>query len=151
MGDLEAELTQLGVVFVLVFARVGSAVTTAPIFSDPSLPLRIRALLAVSISVLVTPMLLATGVEGPRYVDTMVGLACAAAVEAIIGLAMGLGLMVLLAGVQLTGQIVGQMSGMALAEGGTPIFGGRFQHLRRGLLPGGHRRVCHRRRSPRGD
>ena len=41
--------------------------------------------------------------------------------EAIIGLALGLGAMILLSGVQLTGQIVGQMSGMALAEGTDPI------------------------------
>ena len=41
--------------FTLVFTRVGGLVVTAPIFSTPEVPARVRALLAVALAVLVTP------------------------------------------------------------------------------------------------
>ena len=74
-------------------------------------------------SALVTPLVLADeSVTLPRA-DTLIELGALAVGEVVIGLALGLGLMVVLSGVQLTGQIVGQMSGMALAEGVDPVFG----------------------------
>lgn len=123
MEGFEAELTELGVVFTLVFSRVGAAVTTAPLLSDPAMPLRVRALFAVSLAALVTPTVLAAQPEAPRYVDSLVELGVACGGELLIGLAIGLGLMIILSGVQLTGQIIGQMSGMAITEGANPIFG----------------------------
>ncbi|MEQ8847892.1 flagellar biosynthetic protein FliR [Botrimarina sp.] len=123
IDGLEAELTELGVVFALVFARVGAAVTTAPILSDPAMPLRVRALFAVTLAALVTPTVIAGEPEQPRYIDNLLELGVACGGELLIGLALGLGLMVILSGVQLTGQIVGQMSGMALTEGANPLFG----------------------------
>lgn len=123
MDGLERELLQLGTVFALVLARVGAMVTTAPMLSDTSIPMRVKAWLAVSMAALVTPMALSASETAPPVVDSVVELGTLAAVEIIVGLALGLGLMVVLSGVQLTGQIVGQMSGMALAEGGQSAFG----------------------------
>ncbi|MEO0529719.1 MAG: flagellar biosynthetic protein FliR [Planctomycetota bacterium] len=123
MAGLEDQLTELGVTFALVLARVGGLVATAPLLSDTSIPLRVKALLAVALSALTTPVVMATGIDSPPGVATMIELGAIALWEIVIGIALGLGLAVVLAGVQLTGQIVGQMSGMALAEGSDPIFG----------------------------
>ncbi|QDT69764.1 flagellar biosynthesis protein FliR [Planctomycetes bacterium MalM25] len=123
MAGLENQLTELGVMFTLVLARVGAMVGTAPLLSDGSLPRRVKALIAVAIAAVITPMAMAhSGGELPS-IDTLLVLGALAGSEIIIGLALGLGLTIVIAGVQLTGQVVGQMSGMALAEGSDPVFG----------------------------
>lgn len=123
MSGLENQLTELGVMFALVLARVGAMVGTAPLLSDVSLPRRVKALMSVAIAALVTPMAMShAGAELPR-VDSLLALGTLAGSEVVVGLALGLGLTVIIAGVQLTGQVVGQMSGMALAEGSDPVFG----------------------------
>lgn len=123
MNGLEERLIELGVVFSLVLARVGAVVATAPLLSETSLPRRVKALIAVALSVLVVPLMLASDATTIPTADTLIELSALAFGEVVIGLALGLGLMVVLSGVQLTGQIVGQMSGMALAEGTDPVFG----------------------------
>lgn len=120
---LEAQLTELGVMFALVLARVGAMVGTAPLLSDASLPRRVKALIAVAIAALVTPMALNESGGSLPNADTLLALGALAGSEVIVGLALGLGLTIVIAGVQLTGQVVGQMSGMALAEGSDPVFG----------------------------
>lgn len=120
---LEQQLIELGTLFALVLARVGAMVSTAPLLSDTSIPIRVKAWLAVAMAAVVTPMALNTAETAPPVADSAIELGTLAAVEVVVGLALGLGLMVVLSGVQLTGQIVGQMSGMALAEGGQSAFG----------------------------
>ena len=43
-------------VFVLVLTRVGSLLMTLPVLGSNSIPLQVRALLAVAISLLITPL-----------------------------------------------------------------------------------------------
>lgn len=124
MSGLEIQLTELGVLFSLVLARIGAVVATAPLLSDANLPLRIKALIAVAMSALVTPIAMQSSPTRLPVADSMIEVGAMAGVEVIIGLALGLGVTIVLAGVQMTGQIVGQMSGMALAEGADPVFGG---------------------------
>jgi flagellar biosynthetic protein FliR len=123
MSGLEAQLTELGVLFALILTRVGAVVATAPILSDATLPVRVKGLMAVALAAMVTPVTLQTMTTPLPSTNSLVELGTLAASEAAVGLALGLGLMVVLAGVQLCGQIVGQMSGMALAEGADPVFG----------------------------
>ena len=118
MIGLEAEFTRLALTFVLVLSRVGALVASAPMLNSQSIPIRVRALMAVAMSGAVTPLCLQY--EAPMF-DTLAALGAAMFNEVVIGLAIGLGAMIILAGVQLTGQIVGQMSGMALAEQTDPI------------------------------
>lgn len=117
---MESLLTDMATVFVLVLARVGALVATAPIVSETTIPMRIKALLAVMMAAVITPLCLHH--PSPEMAN-IAELGAAMGAEAIIGLALGLGVMVILAGVQLTGQIVGQLSGMAMAEGADPAFG----------------------------
>lgn len=125
MGSFEAQLTELGVMFALVLARVGALIATAPLLSDASIPMRVKALLAVALSAMTTPVVMASeaAAAAAPNASTMIELGVMAVMEILVGISLGLGLMIVLSGVQLTGQIVGQMSGMALAEGSDPVFG----------------------------
>ncbi|TWT43197.1 flagellar biosynthetic protein FliR [Botrimarina hoheduenensis] len=118
MPELESLLSGLGITFALVLARVGALVATAPLLATPTLPLRIKALLAVSMAAVVTPLQLQREMLLPETLSEIIS---AVANDALIGATLGLGVMVILSGIQLTGQVIGQMSGMALTDGTDPI------------------------------
>ena len=113
MDLLQQSLLDLIVIFTLVLARVGGLVMTAPVFGSQTIPLRVRGLIAVALAMLVTPMQRGTPVpELGTTLDYLVLLGG----EALIGLLLGLGVTILFTGIQLAGQIVSQLSGMALAD-----------------------------------
>jgi flagellar biosynthetic protein FliR len=101
MPGLEGFLISRFMVFTLVLARTGALVMTAPIFSTQSLPRRVRGLLAVAMSLLVTPAFLGTSMPA---VENMAEYGRMLASEA------------------LAGQIVSQLSGLSLAEVFSPGF-----------------------------
>jgi flagellar biosynthetic protein FliR len=104
---------------ILVFARVTGLVISAPILGMQEAPLRIRGLFAIALALLVLPSQFATPIASP---NTLVDASVTIGEEALIGLALGLGLTVLLGGIQVAGQLIGQMSGMSLAEVFNPTF-----------------------------
>jgi len=105
--------------FTFVFARISGLMMTAPIFGSQALPLRIRALLAMAVALLITPVHLAgTAAHPGTMLNYLVGLGT----ELLIGLVLGLGVLILFSGVQVAGQIIGQLSGMALADVFNPAF-----------------------------
>ncbi len=106
-------------VFVLVLTRVSGLVMTAPIFGSRNVPLRIRALLAVGLSLIITPLHWG---QPPPPPNSVVELSAMLGREAVLGLALGLAVRILFAGFQLTGQLIGQMSGMSLADVFDPSF-----------------------------
>ncbi len=109
---LELYLNQF-FVFVLVLARVAALVMSAPVFGSRSTPMQIRALLAVALAMLISPLQWGTDIEYPGNVmNFLVFIGC----EAAVGLTIGLGITILFSGVQLAGTIIGQMSGARLAE-----------------------------------
>lgn len=111
---LESFLIQQLGTFTLVLARIGALVMTAPIFGPRSAPLQARALLAMAMALIITPLHAA---ESPVDMRNMIAFSHFVLNEALIGLLLGLGLLILLSGVQLTGQIISQLGGTALAEG----------------------------------
>lgn len=119
MSLLETFLVGHFVVFLLVLTRISAVVMTAPLFSEHNIPLRVRALLAIFLAFLVAP--LQTMPTGP-VVENLVELGRLVALEALVGLLLGLGLNVLFAGLQVAGQMISQMSGMSLAEVFNPDF-----------------------------
>lgn len=134
-------------VFLLVLSRVGGLVMTAPILASRAAPVRVRALLAVGLSLLIAPLY-----WGSQPVDlgNVVNLAVMLGREVLLGAAMGLALLILFAGLQMTGQIIGQMSGMSLADifdpsfdSSIPIFSQLLDLIALSvfLAIGGHRRV----------
>ncbi len=109
-------LNQFGT-FVLVLARVGALVMTAPIFGTQAAPIQARVGLAIAMSLIVTPLH-----SGAPAADVSQLLVFGKFVinETLLGLLLGLGVMMLLSGVQLTGQLVSQLGGTAIAEGFDP-------------------------------
>jgi flagellar biosynthesis protein FliR len=119
MTALETFLISRFMVFTLVLARTGALIAAAPIFGSLALPRRVKALLAVTLSLLVTPLYLNTSLPPvervPEYARLM-------ASEVLIGLLLGLGINIMFSGIQVAGQIVSQMSGLSLAEVADPAF-----------------------------
>lgn len=105
--------------FVLVLTRISTLIMTAPIFGSRNVPIRIRAFLAIGFALIITPIHFDQARDMP---SDLVNLAVLAAREAVLGLALGLAVMILFTGMHLTGQVLGQMSGMALADTYDPTF-----------------------------
>lgn len=99
--------------FVLVLGRVSALVMSAPLFGSRAIPIVGRALIAVIITLLITPLLaVQTAID---MTDT--ALFCKYLVsEVLVGLLLGFGITLLLSGVQLTGQVISQLGGTALAD-----------------------------------
>jgi len=119
MVGLETFLISRFMVFTLVLARTSTLLMTAPIFGAPGLPRNVRALLAVAISLLVTPVFLGTSLPPVEHIAEYARLL---ATEALTGLLLGLSINILFSGIQVTGQIVSQMSGMSVADVFNPAF-----------------------------
>ncbi len=101
------------VTFTLVLVRVSSLVLIAPVFGSHAVPMRVRALLAVALALLIVPLEFAKPTQSPT---TLVNYLVLAGAEGLIGLTLGLGIMVLFSGMQVAGQVISQMSGMQLAD-----------------------------------
>ncbi|HEY2828010.1 MAG TPA: flagellar biosynthetic protein FliR [Pirellulales bacterium] len=101
------------VVFTFVLARMGAVVITAPVFGMNAVPTQVRALLAFALALVITPMQLAAPLTMPtnlpQYAVCLGG-------ELLVGALLGMGVMILLSGAQLAGQIISQMSGLSLAD-----------------------------------
>jgi flagellar biosynthesis protein FliR len=119
MAGLETFLVSRFMVFTLVLARTSTLMMTAPIFGMPGLPRRVRAFIAVAISLLVTPVYLGTSLPP---VEQIFDYAHLLANEALTGLLLGLSVNILFSGIQVAGQIVSQMSGLSLADVFNPAF-----------------------------
>jgi len=110
-------LNQFGT-FVLVLARIGALVMTAPIFGTKAAPIQARAMLALAMSLIITPL---HSSHPPADIANLLAFSRFVLSETLLGLLLGLGVMILLSGVQLTGQIISQLGGTALAEGFDPM------------------------------
>jgi flagellar biosynthetic protein FliR len=119
MPALEAFLVGWFIVFTLVLARIGALVMTAPLFGSQALPRRVRGLLAVAMSLLVTPVYLTASLPP---VTSTVEYGLLLVNEVLVGLLLGLGINVLFGGVQVAGQIASQISGLSLADVFNPAF-----------------------------
>jgi flagellar biosynthetic protein FliR len=119
MPGLEIFLVSRFMVFTLVLARTSTLLMTAPLFSSQGLPRRVRAFIAVAISLIVTPVYLGTSLPP---IEQLVDYVRLLANEALTGLLLGLSINILFAGIQVAGQIVSQMSGLSIADVFNPAF-----------------------------
>jgi flagellar biosynthetic protein FliR len=134
-------------IFVLVLTRLGCLLMTLPMLGTATVPMHVRALLAVAMSLVVTPLYF--GLPAPPA-ENLFLLTALLAREAALGLALGLAVMILLSGMQLAGQVISQTSGLSLADVANPTFETNvplFSHILEMLavaiffLVGGHRQV----------
>jgi flagellar biosynthetic protein FliR len=107
------------IVFTLVLSRVSGLVMTAPLLMSAEIPLQIRGLLTVAIAALLTPTQFGAAIDYPR---DLVGYAVLIGGELLLGMVLGAGVMIVLAGVQIAGQLISQLSGMSLADVFNPGF-----------------------------
>ncbi|MFO0898270.1 MAG: flagellar biosynthetic protein FliR [Pirellulales bacterium] len=144
-AEQQTLLAQAVLLFTLVLGRVGGLLMTAPMFSSLEIPMQVRALLAVAVSLIVAPLQWSVAPAAP---ESLVDAALLVAGEMLVGVALGLGVMILLSGMQVAGQVIGQLSGMSLAEvfdpgfnDNAPVFSQFLFHLAVALfvLLGGHR------------
>ncbi len=149
MDFLLSIYTNQFLIFLLVLTRVGGLVVVAPIWSSRVIPARIRAFLAVGIAMIIAPLWWNTPIDDPgNVVHLTVLLTC----EFAVGLALGLAVMICFTGMELAGQILGQMTGMSLADVASPdsnvnvpVFS-QFLHmlmLAVFVLIGGHQHMLH--------
>ncbi|MDX1947364.1 MAG: flagellar biosynthetic protein FliR [Pirellulaceae bacterium] len=134
-------------IFVLVLTRIGALLMTLPVLGTATVPMQIRALLAMGISLIIAPLYWGTPIPPPDHLPAL-GLLMAR--EALLGLALGLAVMILLSGMQMAGQVVSQMSGLSLADvanpnfdESVPIFSQILETLALAIffIVGGHRQV----------
>jgi flagellar biosynthetic protein FliR len=142
---LETLLLDQFATFVLVLARMGALIATAPIFGSKAAPFQARALLAIAMTLIITPL---HSSQADAHVADMFAFGKFVLNETLLGLLLGLGIMILLSGVQLTGQIISQLGGTALGEGfdplteeNVPVYSQLFYFLTLAMfvLLGGHR------------
>ncbi len=98
---------------VLVSTRVGGVVLTAPVFSARTVPVPVRTLLVVLISVLLVPVALTSAVGMPLLTPAAV------AGEAVVGIVIGTGAALIVGAAEAAGEILGiqiGLSGAALVD-----------------------------------
>jgi flagellar biosynthetic protein FliR len=105
--------------FALVLTRTSGIVLTGPPFGSSELPAQVRVMLALMLTALIFPGQLGTPLTPPV---TLAGYIPAIGVELLIGFLLGSGVVLLFSGIQLAGQIIGQMSGMTFADLYSPGF-----------------------------
>jgi flagellar biosynthetic protein FliR len=119
MDGLEAYLVGRFMVFTLVLARTSTLLMTAPLYSSQGMPRHVRVIIAVAVSLLVTPVYLGTTLPP---ITQIVDYGRLLANEALTGLLLGLSVNIMFSGIQVAGQIVSQMSGLSIADVFNPAF-----------------------------
>src|SRR6266516_4588648 len=100
-----------------VLARIGAALAVAPPFAQLAIPRRVRALIAVAVTIGLTP-----GLNAP-IIATPGALAVAIAGEVLIGLAMGLAISLVFSAAGWAGDVISQQLGLSLSEAYDPAGG----------------------------
>ncbi|MDH3582979.1 MAG: flagellar biosynthetic protein FliR [Phycisphaerae bacterium] len=98
--------------FLLVMFRLSGIFLLAPMFGSSLVPLRVKALLALTLSFCIYPMV-------PLQVPAVLSvesLAVAVGAELLIGLVIGLGATIPLVGAQVGAELMGQQLGLSLAR-----------------------------------
>lgn len=147
MNWLQQVDPHLLVVFATVLVRVSGLMITAPIFGAIEVPVQGRAMLAVAISLLLTPAQADHTMVEPENLVQLGIMACG---ELLVGLTLGLGVMFLFSGIHMAGQLISHVGGLSLAESFQPGLDSSvplFSHLLYlitlavFLIIGGHRLV----------
>lgn len=118
--QISEAVSQHLVVFVLTLTRLSTLLMAMPAVAG-SVPKRIRALLAIALTALILPSVLApmTADELPQ-VRHLIDLGIAVAREALIGMLIGTIVQLLVTGVQAAGEIITSTGGMQLGDAVDP-------------------------------
>ena len=108
--------------FLLVFARLGAVMMMLPVFSDTAVPVRIRLLVALGISLALFGLL---GPQVPATGSTM-RLAGLAVGEMLIGLALGTIIRIMFLAITIAGSIISLQTGLTSAVMPDAALGGQL-------------------------
>jgi flagellar biosynthesis protein FliR len=103
MTTLSIPLAQLQL-FLIVVARVAAIIASIPVFGGRNIPVLLKAGLVLAISVLIFPQL---SLEQNPFLKDGISFSVGLAGEVMLGVAIGLMVQMIFAGVQLAGQLVG--------------------------------------------
>ena len=103
-------LTGQAYAFVLSFTRIGTAFTLLPGFADGVVNTRIRALIAIALSAVATPIV---GPMLPPMPESAAGLVILIGIESFIGLFLGLITRIMFAALDVAGMIISVQTGFA--------------------------------------
>lgn len=107
----EAQLYALVNAWIWPFLRISAFVSTAPILSHPAIPRRVKAGMAILITVLIAPQLASISIEpysGSGVMALMQQLA--------VGIVMGYGARIVFSAVELAGDLIGMQMGLGFAS-----------------------------------
>jgi len=107
-------------VFLLVLLRSSAVLATMPFFSSPNLPPLLKAGLALSLAVILAPVVKIDPASLPKA-PVAVALLCAG--EIMIGAILGLVVRMMMTAVQIMGQLMGFQMGFAVANVLDPVTG----------------------------
>ena len=114
--------------FFLVLARVTPLFLLAPLFSSKMMPVRVRGIIAVALSIGLTPMAL----HGQTIPSSPMGVAGSIIVQVLVGLAFAFAVGAVFAAVEAAGHLVDNASGLSFGATVDPIngnAGGTFASL----------------------
>ena len=104
----------------LIFVRIGGLMVAAPVFSSPSVPVRLRVLFSVILAYLLAGLVPTTL---PDDVGHPAGFLTAIAIEALTGVALGFAAQFIFWIVHFAGEIAGFQMGLAIAQILNPLEG----------------------------
>jgi flagellar biosynthetic protein FliR len=113
MPLLEQVLVEKFLLFTLVLVRLSGLVLTAPLYGGREAPPQVRALLAFALALLIAPTQFHHPLPTPP--DLLMYLVLVGG-ELLIGACLGLGVMMVCVGLQLAGELVGNVAGLQLAD-----------------------------------
>ncbi len=127
----------------LLAARLGGFVLFIPLFGMGTLPVRFRLVLSVSLALVVWPVCRLQAVPQPNALAWAVSFIQ----EAILGLALGVGIKLIFGGLDVASKLMGELSGLSVVKGYDPTVAASeaLQTFLRGLATclflgfGGHR------------
>ncbi len=134
-------------IFTLVLTRISGVLIASPIFGSTQAPATVRALISLALAVLIMPSQWFATLPYPGsilvYVVILAG-------ELLVGIVLGLGISILLGGIQLAGDMISRVGGLTLSDvldpttqSNVPLFSQLLALLSTAvfLILGGHRIV----------
>jgi len=100
-------------IFFLVFLRVSAILMSIPIFGGRNIPITFKAGIAISVSIIIFPIL---KLGAHPYYSEIIAFGIGAAGEILLGSIIGLCVNLIFAGVQLAGQLAGYQMGFAISN-----------------------------------
>jgi len=113
-------LPQTAFAFLMVFARIGAISMALPGIGDRTVPPRVRLVFALSLSLIMLPLMLDLLPTLPRALNAM---AAALVGELLIGLAIGFAVRLIISVIQIAGMAIASQTGLAFAQSVDPTLG----------------------------